>query len=65
VLGLLSLGFGILSPFAIWAGLDTLYRIRTGPGNLTGENSAWVGLVAGFIGLTFTVIGIAYWFLAS
>jgi hypothetical protein len=65
VLGLLSVLFGILAPFAIWAGLGALYRIRTGPGNLSGESSAWVGLVAGFISLTFSVIGIAYWFLAS
>lgn len=65
VLGLLSLLFGILAPFAIWAGVETLYRIRTGPGNLTGENFAWIGLVAAFFGLTFTVIGIAAWFLAS
>lgn len=65
MLGLLSLLFGILSPFAIWAGVESLYRIRTGAGNLSGENSAWVGLVAGFLGLTFMTIGIAYWFLAS
>jgi hypothetical protein len=65
VLGLLSLVFGVLAPFAIWAGVETVYRIRTGPGNLTGENSAWVGLVAAFLGLMFTVIGIAAWFLTS
>ena len=65
VLGLLSLLFGILSPFAIWAGVESIYRIRTGPGNLTGEGSALVGLVAGFIAFIFTVAGIAYWFLAS
>jgi len=65
VLGLLSLLFGILSPFAIWAGAESIYRIRTGPGNLTGEGSAWIGLVAGFIAFTFAVAGIAYWFLAA
>lgn len=65
VLGLLSLLFGVLSPFAIWAGAESIYRIRTGPGNLTGEGAAWVGLVAGFISFTFTVMGIAYWVVAS
>lgn len=65
VFGLLSLLFGVFAPFAIWAGLESLYRIRTGAGNLTGENSAWVGTAAGFLGLTFTAVGIAYWFLTS
>lgn len=65
VLGLLSLLFGILSPFAIWAGAESLYRIRTGPGHLTGEGSALVGLVAGLIAFTFTVLGLTFWFLAS
>ena len=65
MLGLLSLLFGILAPFAIWAGVESIYRIRTGAGNLSGENAAWVGLVAGFLGFTFTAIGIAYWLIAS
>lgn len=65
VLGLLSLLFGVLAPFAIWAGVIALYRIRSGPGNLSGEGSAWVGLSAGFIAMLFTIAGIAYWFIAS
>jgi hypothetical protein len=65
VLGLLSLMFGVLAPFAIWAGTESLYRIRTGPGNLTGERSAIVGLVAGTVALVFLLAGAAYWFWAS
>jgi len=65
VLGVLSLLFGILAPFAIWAGAESVYRIRTGPGNLTGERSAIVGLVAGTISLISTIGGALYWFLAS
>jgi hypothetical protein len=65
VLGLLSLLFGVLSPFAIWAGALALYRIRTGPGNLTGEGFAVVGLVAGFVAFTFSILGIVFWWLAS
>ncbi|HEY1420767.1 MAG TPA: hypothetical protein VGG90_08675 [Candidatus Dormibacteraeota bacterium] len=65
VLGLLSLVFGLLAPFAIWAGAESLYRIRSGPGNLTGERSALVGLVAGGIAIVFLILGTAYWFVAS
>ena len=65
VLGLLGLLFGIFAPFAVWAGARCLWNIRHSPGNLTGDGSAFVGLVAGLIGLTFMVIGIGYWFLAS
>ena len=65
VFGLLSLLFGVFAPFAIWAGIGSLYRIRTGPGNLTGEGSALVGLVAGFIALAFTLLGIVFWVLGS
>jgi hypothetical protein len=65
VLGLLSLVFGLLAPFAIWAGAESLYRIRSGPGNLTGERSALVGLVSGVIAIVFLILGTAYWFVAS
>ncbi|HYM96375.1 MAG TPA: hypothetical protein VET26_03660 [Candidatus Sulfotelmatobacter sp.] len=65
VLGLLSLLFGVLAPFAIWSGIVCLHRIRSGPGNLTGENSAWVGLIAAMIGITFAAIGIVFWVLVS
>ncbi|MGH7764781.1 MAG: hypothetical protein ACREOM_10245 [Candidatus Dormibacteraceae bacterium] len=65
VLGLLSLLFGVFAPFAIWAGAESLYRIRVGPGNLTGERSALVGLVAGLVALVFLLLGATYWFRAS
>ena len=63
--GVLSLGFGVFAPFAIWAGAESVHRIRTGPGNLTGERSAIVGLVAGTISLIALIGGAAYWFWAS
>ena len=65
VLGFLGLPFGIFAPFAVWAGARSLWNIRNSPGNLTGGNSALVGLVAGLIGVVFMAVGIAYWFLAS
>lgn len=65
VFGLLSLVFGVFAPFAIWAGAESVYRIRTGPGNLTGERSAIVGLVAGTVALISLIGGAAYWFWAS
>ena len=65
VLGLLGLPFGIFAPFAVWAGVRSLRNIRNSSGNLTGEGSAFIGLVAGLIGVAFLVIGTAYWFLAS
>lgn len=57
--------FGVFAPFAIWAGAESVYRIRTGPGDLTGERSAVVGLVAGTISLVFLLAGAIYWFSAS
>lgn len=57
--------FGVFAPFAIWAGAESVYRIRTGPGNLTGERSAIVGLVAGLVAIVFLVGGTVYWFIAS
>lgn len=65
VLGLVGLPFGIFAPFAIWTGARSLLRIRASHGELRGETSAATGLVAGLIGLTFAIVGWAYWFLAS
>ncbi|HSP10515.1 MAG TPA: hypothetical protein VLU92_13085 [Candidatus Dormibacteraeota bacterium] len=65
VLGLLSLVFGVFAPFALWAGIESLYRIRTGPGNLTGEGSALVGLTAGAVALVFAITGAVYWMWGS
>jgi hypothetical protein len=64
VLGLLSLPFGVFAPFAIWAGLSSLRRIRRANGVLTGQTAAAFGLVAGVLGLTALIVGTAYWFLA-
>jgi hypothetical protein len=65
VLGLLSLPFGVFAPFAIWAGLSSLHRIRKSGGALAGETSATFALVAGILGLAALILGTAYWFLAS
>jgi hypothetical protein len=65
VLGLLSLPFGVFAPFAIWAGLSSMRRIRKSNGALTGETSAVFGLLAGILGLATLIIGTAYWFIAS
>ena len=65
VLGLLAMPFGIFGPFAIWAGVSSLSRIRASDGALTGAFAARLGLVAGLVGLTVFVVGTAYWFLAS
>ena len=65
VLGILALPFGIFSPFAIWAGIASLRRIRASGGTLRGEASAIAGLTGGLIGLAVVIAGTAYWFLAS
>jgi hypothetical protein len=65
VLGLLALPFGIFAPFAIWAGISSLRRIRASAGALSGTASAAAGLAGGLIGLTVVIAGTAYWFLAS
>ena len=65
VLGVLALPFGILSPFAIWAGVSSMRRIRASAGALTGKSSAGVGIAGGLLGLTVLILGTAYWFLAS
>jgi len=61
VLGLLSLPFGILSPFAIWSGTRSLARIRASQGTLRGSASAIIGLLAGLTGAAFLVAGVLYW----
>jgi hypothetical protein len=65
VLGLLGLPFGILAPFAIYAGARSLWRIRSSNGELRGAGSATIGLVAGLAGLAAFAAGTSYWFLAS
>ncbi len=65
VLGVLSLPFGILSPFAIWSGGRSLRRIRTSEGKLYGSGSALIGLLGGVIGALFLVAGALAWFLTS
>ena len=65
VLGLLSLPFGLVAPFAIWAAGRSLGRMRRSRGNLTGSTKALIGMVTGVAGAAFLVIGIAYWWLAS
>jgi hypothetical protein len=65
VLGLLALPFGIFAPFAIWAGVASLRRIRASDGELRGDASASVGIAGGIVGLGVLVVGTAYWFLAS
>jgi len=65
VLGLLSLPFGILSPFAIWSGSRSLGRIRSSQGTLRGSASAMIGLLAGLTGALFLVAGVVFWLFMS
>ena len=65
VLGLLALPFGVFAPFAIWSGARSLQRIRASRGSMRGAASAGAGLVAGLIGLATSLIGTAYWLIAS
>jgi len=64
VLGILALPFGIFAPFALWAGVRSLRRIRASNGVLRGEARAGVGIAGGLLGLTVLIFGAAYWFLA-
>ena len=57
VLGLLSLPFGVFSPFAVWSAARSLQRSPSA--------SAWIGLVAGLMGGAFAVGGIVFWLLLS
>jgi len=65
VLGLLALPFGIVAPFALWAGISSLRRIRASDGELRGGTSAAVGIAGGLLGLTVLIVGTGYWFLVS
>jgi hypothetical protein len=65
VLGLLALPFGILAPFALWAGITSWRRTRESAGAFTGEISAAIGIVGGMLGLIVLIFGTAYWFLSS
>lgn len=57
VLGLLSLPFGIFSPFAIVSATRSLRRAPS--------FSALVGLIGGMLGAGFLVAGVVFWALAS
>lgn len=57
VLGLLSLPFGVFSPFAIWTASHSLRRASS--------VSAWIGLLAGITGAAFAMGGIVFWLLLS
>jgi hypothetical protein len=57
VLGLLSLPFGILSPFAIWAASRSLRR--------GASTAGWIALAAGLTGAVFAVGGVVFWLLVS
>ena len=65
VLGLLGLPFGIFAPFAVWTGARSMRRIRAARGELTGQTSAVLGLIAGLLGVAALIVGTAYWFLTS
>jgi hypothetical protein len=57
VLGLLSLPFGLLSPFAIWSATGSLRRSPSA--------RALIGLLGGLAGLGFLIAGGVYWLLTS
>jgi len=57
VLGLLSLPFGLLSPFAVWSATRSLRRAPSA--------RALIGLAGGLLGLGFLIGGGVYWLLAS
>jgi hypothetical protein len=59
VLGVLSLLFGLLGPFAIWSALAALGRIHAGPRLLPGRGRATLGLVCGIVSTLFMLAGIA------
>ncbi|MEP6753245.1 MAG: hypothetical protein ABI959_10925 [Candidatus Dormiibacterota bacterium] len=65
VLGLLAMPFGIFAPFAIWAGFNSLRRIRASAGALGGEALAVAGLAGGLLGLAVVIAGGAYWLFSS
>ena len=57
VLGLLSLPFGIFSPFAIWSAVRSLRRAPSA--------CALIGLAGGLLGALAMVGGIVFWILTS
>lgn len=57
VLGLLSLPFGVFSPFAVWSASRSLRRAPSVP--------AWIGLLAGITGGAFAIAGILFWVFVS
>ncbi len=65
MLGILSLPFGIFAPFAIWTAVRSLRRIDESGGATRGATRAIAGLVAGVAGLASSLVGTAYWLLAS
>ena len=65
VLGFLGIFVGIFAPFALWTGLNSLRRIRSSGGTLTGEGSAAFGLMAGLLGTLLLLAGTAYWLVLS
>ena len=64
VLGVLAMFCGLLGPFAFRTGLRSLSNINRSRGALRGSGAALFGVVAGAIGTTFLILGIA-WFLGS
>jgi hypothetical protein len=65
VLGVLSLLFGILGPFAMWSSLSALRRMRDSRRSLPGEARAQLGLVLGLVATVFMLVGIARFLLAG
>ena len=65
VLGVLSLPFGLLAPFAIWSGSRSLLRIRSSSGSVTGAWSAAIGVAAGIAGASFGIGGLVFWLFLS
>lgn len=65
VLGVLSLLFGILGPFAIWSSLSALRRMRYSRRALPGKARAQLGLMLGLVATVFMLVGIARFLLAG
>jgi hypothetical protein len=64
VLGLLSLAFGLLGPFAIWSAVRVLRRGRR-THRAVGELRAQLALVLGLVSTLFMVAGIVRFVIAS
>jgi uncharacterized Tic20 family protein len=63
VLGLLSLVFGLLGPFAIWTSIRALRRVRGA--RVGGAARAQLALVLGSLSTLFMVVGIVRFVVAS